>query len=476
MGNRELHDALRDFALESAKLLREDQLHGAEIQFDLDEGRGSGAVLYHYRPLTAEFIGERWHRLRMLPSREPAAEVLGSGAAAYLRVNGMRGGAADPALRAMLERLYEDATDLTFPEDRFERVYAEVERTLFEHSQPATVLVPVHGLAMEIERVDLGDGVALVRGDRCDAPDEAIWGDPAGGEARSQPNTLLTLEREVTPEDPLPVEEALRRFRVLLTGLRLLKPGGVALAAVAWRRTGEGRWQPFELESTGSARGEPWIFVEGEEHELADVLDAVIRSTHGGRLAWAMSRFEMGCGRRLESEALSDYLLALRALLDGPDGERSAGLALRVAVLCAEESERKRVQRRVELAQALERFVIGDGASDDYLDAVGSDSPRTLVAELERHLRALLRDVLCGYLDPDLARVADDMLLDQPEPFEIRAQAMSRYPEPEPESEPEPVPEVAPEPQRFRASEPEWADIEEEQDRLDDPAFWSAPV
>jgi len=476
MGNRELHDALRDFALESAKLLREDQLHGAEIQFDLDEGRGSGAVLYHYRPLTAEFIGERWHRLRMLPSREPAAEVLGSGAAAYLRVNGMRGGAADPALRAMLERLYEDATDLTFPEDRFERVYAEVERTLFEHSQPATVLVPVHGLAMEIERVDLGEGVALVRGDRCDAPDEAIWGDPAGGEARSQPNTLLTLEREVTPEDPLPVEEALRRFRVLLTGLRLLKPGGVALAAVAWRRTGEGRWQPFELESTGSARGEPWIFVEGEEHELADVLDAVIRSTHGGRLAWAMSRFEMGCGRRLESEALSDYLLALRALLDGPDGERSAGLALRVAVLCAEESERKRVQRRVELAQALERFVIGDGASDDYLDAVGSDSPRTLVAELERHLRALLRDVLCGYLDPDLARVADDMLLDQPEPFEIRAQAMSRYPEPEPESEPEPVPEVAPEPQRFRASEPEWADIEEEQDRLDDPAFWSAPV
>ena len=276
------------------------------------------------------------------------------------------------------------------------------------------------------------------------------------------------------------MEEALRRFRVLLTGLRLVKPGGVALAAVAWRRTGDGRWQPFELESTGWARGEPWILVEGEEHELADVLDAVIRSNHAGRLAWAMSRFEMGCGRRLESEALSDYLLALRALLDDdPDGERSAGLALRVAVLCAEESERKRVQRRVELAQALERFVIGGGASDDYIDAVGTESPRTLVAELERHLRALLRDVLCGYLEPDLARAADDMLLDQPEPFEIRAQALGRHPEPEPEPElePEPVPEVAPEPQRFqRASETEWADVDEEQERLDDPAFWSAPV
>jgi len=254
MRNRELHDALRDFALESAKLLRDDQLHGAEIQFDLDEGSGSGAILYHYRPLTSEFIGDRWQRLRLLPSKEYAAEALGSGSAAYLRVNGMRGAAAEPALRAMLERLYEEATDFTFPEDRFERVYEEVERTLFEQSQPATVLVPVHGLTMEIERVDLGDGVALVRGDRYDAPDEAIWGDPAGGEARSEPNALLTLERDVTPEDPLPVEEALRRFRVLLTGLRLVKPGGVALAAVAWRRTGDGRWQPFELESTGWAR------------------------------------------------------------------------------------------------------------------------------------------------------------------------------------------------------------------------------
>ena len=476
MRNRELHDALRNFALEAARLLRDDQTHGAEIHFDLDEGAGSGAVLYHYRPLTAAFIGDRWQRLRLLPSKEGAADALGCGASAYLRVNGMRGGAAEPALRAMLERLYEDATDFTFPEERFDRVYAEVERTLFEHSQVATVAVPVHGLALAAERIELGDGVALLRGDRSDAPDEAVWGDPSDGEGRSEPNALLTLTREVTPEDPLPVDEARDRFQALLTGLRLLKPGGVALAAVAWRRTGEGRWQPFELEGTGVARGEPWIFVEGEEHELADVVGAVLRSTHAGPVAWALSRFEMGCGRRLESEALSDYLLALRALLDG--GDRSAGLALRVAVLCAEESERKRVQRRVELAQALEPFVIGDGATEDYLDAVGSDSPRTLVAELERHLRALLRDVLCGYLEPGLAQVADDMLLDQPEPFEIRAQAMRRHPEPEPEPEPEAQSErePVPDPRRFRASETEWAEIEEEQGSLDDPAFWSAPV
>jgi hypothetical protein len=129
----------------------------------------------------------------------------------------------------------------------------------------------------------------------------------------------------------------------------------------------------------------------------------------------------MGCGRRFEAEALSDYLLGLRALLEAGGETGRSSLALSVAVLCAEEGERKRVQRRLELAQSLERFVMGDGRNDDYLDAIGSDSPRTLVDETERHLRALLRDVLCGYLDADLRAVADDLLLEQPEPFEIRA-------------------------------------------------------
>ena len=34
------------------------------------------------------------------------------------------------------------------------------------------------------------------------------------------------------------------------------------------------------------------------------------------------------------------------------------------------------------------------------------------MAELSGHLRALLRDVLCGHLDPDLRAVAEEMLAD----------------------------------------------------------------
>jgi hypothetical protein len=429
MRNRQLHDALRAFALETAALLSEDQERGAEIEFDLDEGsRRGGPTLYHYRPLTAKFVADRWPRLRGLSSFPRACEALGAGAAAYLRINGLRGAEAEPALQAMLERIYEDATDLSFPEERFERVYEEVERTLYERSQAATVLAPVHGLILDCERVDLGGGVALIRGSATDAPDDALWSDSAGGvgDDRREPNTLIALTREVSPDAEPPLGEARERFRRLVTGLRLWKPGGVALSAIGWRRTGEGVWQPFEIEPTGVTRGAPWVLAEGEDADLREFLAAIDRTRPTGSVAWALSRFEMGCGRRRESEALSDYLLGLRALLERGADLASASLALRVAVLCAEEGERRGVQRRVELSQALERFVMGDSPDDDYMDAIGSDSPRTLVDEVERHLRALLRDVLCGYLDPDLRSLSDDLLLEQPQ----------AQPVPEPASQP----------------------------------------
>ena len=142
MRNRELHNALREFALEAAAQLTTDIEAGAEIQYDVVEEPGTGSVLYRYQPLTHAFIGERWDVLRMAPACERAAEALGTGAELYLRVRGQPADDdAKPALRAMLERLYEDATDFHFPEERFERVYAEVERTLYEDTVRSSVVV-----------------------------------------------------------------------------------------------------------------------------------------------------------------------------------------------------------------------------------------------------------------------------------------------------------------------------------------------
>ena len=206
----------------------------------------------------------------------------------------------------MLERLYEDVTDFSFPEERFERVYAEVERTLFEKSLPATVLVAVHGIEMEADRVELGDGLELRarRPDRRPRPGRVGRrrpGEPgrpaACSPARSRPRTRCPWRRHACASAGRSPACACGRP----AAWRSPRSGGGAPATAAGH--------PFELEATGAARGEPWILVDGEEAELRQFVDVVEGVSRGGSVAWALSRFEMGCGRRLESEALSDYLL-----------------------------------------------------------------------------------------------------------------------------------------------------------------------
>ncbi len=471
MRNRALHDALRDFALEAAALLNDDHKAGAEIEFDVDEeARRRGPVLYRYRPLTDRFINQRWHQLRDLPACSRAAAALGDGAVHYLRVRGLRGEQAEPALRSMLERLYEDATSFVFPEERFERVYEEVERTLYQGTVHATVLAPLPGLVMDARRVDLGDGLVLARGDCTDAPPEAAWGD--GSE---EPFTLVLLEADVELNNGPPVGEARARFRELVGGLRLFKAGAVTLGEVGYRQAGVGRWGPLPMGGTGAASGEQWFLEAGEEHELAEFLRAIRGAALSGPVAWALGRFQMGRSRALELDGLSDYLLGLRALLDATSDTGRASLALRLAALCAEEGQRRSVQRRVELAFALERFLMGGGREAEMAGVLGAETPLDLVDEIEGHLRALLRDVLCGYLDGDLKAVADDILLETAEPMgAIRARDL-REPVDRPTEEFEVVVEPEPEPTAAMTAAPEgvtpsadWFD--------DDPDSYSAPV
>jgi hypothetical protein len=438
MRNRALHDALRNFALEAAALLTDDLKAGAEVEFDVvDEGSGRGPALYRYEPRTAAFLTERWQRLRELPACAAACRELGTGASAWLRVNGMRGEQAEPALHAMLERLYEDSTSFGFPEERFDRVYQEVELTLYRDAVRARVVAPLRGAWMEADRLDLGDGLALVRGDALDVPDDVVFPEEGDG----TPALLCVLERDVPAAEPIPASEAADRFAAVVTALRLWAPGGVTLGTPGWRQADHGRWQAISIGSGVPPSGPGWALPAGDEQAFREFFAVIDGARPSETVWWALRRFEMGCERRLEAEALSDHLLAVRALLDATSDAGEASLAMRLAALCAEEGARRDVQHRLEAALALERFVMG-GATGVRLDA---ESPRELVAEVESHLRALLRDVLCGYLDSDLRGVADDILLEAgPEPFmegdagEIEARDLRREPRFEREPEPEP--------------------------------------
>jgi hypothetical protein len=430
MRNRALHDALRNFALEAAALLTDELKAGAEVEFDVvEDGPGRGPALYRYEPRTDAFIEERWTQLRQLPAAEAACHELGAGASAWLRVNGLRGEQAEPALQAMLERLYEDSTSFGFPEERFDRVYQEVELTLYRDAVRARVIAPLLGAWMDAQRVELGDGLSLMRGDALEGPH-----DPA--------TLLCVLERDVPADEPIPLDEASERFAAVVTAVRLWAPGGVALGGPGWRQADHARWQPVAIGSAQAPRGEEWILPAGEEQPFREFFTAMSGVQPPVSVAWALGRFEMGCAQPTDAEALSDHLLALRGLLDGMSEAGQASLGLRLAALCAEEGTRREVQDRLEAALALERFVMG-GSGAMHLDA---ESPRDLVAEVEGHVRALLRDVLCGYLDADLKAVADDILLESGElHLEIEARDLRKDPEPE-EFEPEPE-EFEPEPE-----------------------------
>jgi len=241
------------------------------------------------------------------------------------------------------------------------------------------------------------EGLALVRGDAFDdAPPDAVWGDA------EEPHVLIVLTVAQDRAAPAPVSAARIRFRRTLTALRLFERGGFALGPVAWTRIDAGSWRSVPLGGSGRPRLIRAISVQ-QEDELRAFCNLVARRTpRGGEIAWALSRFEMGCERLAPFEALTDYLLALRALLE-PEGPASGRLAGRLAVICAKPEDRAAVAERTAHAISLERAVIaGLAPAQPGVDA--------LVDELAEQLRALLRDVLCGHLEPDLCAVADDLL------------------------------------------------------------------
>ncbi|MCW2986515.1 MAG: hypothetical protein JWR63_4085 [Conexibacter sp.] len=411
MRNRQLHAALAAFAEEAAFQLASDTAEGAEVPFEVVELAGGRreAPLYCYRPLTASFIDERLSILGRLTSFLPAVSALAAcgGLDAYLVARGEVQVPAQPraraeeALRHFLTRVFEDSGDFELSQDRLARAYEELEGLVMEGRALTEVVAPIMGLALMSEEIALGDGLSLVRAESYgDAPADARREREDGHQV-----VLARLTWEAAPGDEAPLRHAQVRLRRLLTALRLYDAAGIVLARTAWTRTGGNPWQPFAIAGGAQARG-VCVVPEQQEDELRAFLSLIARRTpRGGELAWALGRFELANDRPRPSEALTDVLLALRALLE-PEGAQTGRLAGRVAALCAIPEQRAQVTERIAHLVALERAVVAGVAPED-------NALEALVDELTGWLRALLRDVLCGHLDSDLRAVADEMLAEE---------------------------------------------------------------
>lgn len=390
-------------------MLAGETARGAEVAFDLVEAeRRPGRVpLYCYRPLTHEFIDDRLPLLSSLPTHVAAARALAvvERVGAYLTRRGEQRIPGDPraraelALHTFLRAVFDERSEFAFEPERFEAAYRELEETLYEGQTITTVIVPLLGLVLDeaIGELALGDGLSLIRADALDgAPEEVIWAESG------DPHVLAMVAVVHDPLRPPSLTLARNRFRRLLSALRLFERGSYALGSLAWTRVGTGLWRA--VASGGSGRGGlPVVIDPAHEDELRAFLSLVERrAPASGRVAWALARFELGAERLSALEGLTDYLLALRVLLE-PEGPASGRLAWRVAAICVPPDQRSLATDRMARALSLEQEIIAGAAP-------GDPDAEDLVDEVAEHLRALLRDVICGHLDPNPVPFADELL------------------------------------------------------------------
>jgi hypothetical protein len=351
-----------------------------------------------------------------LPGYANAASLLADfeGLDRYLQSRGVTVGRADRhgrpglALRALLEDVFAEQTDFALREGRMREALERLESSAFASASEVRLVGTLHGLTIASPELLLRPGLVLSQPDALgEAPAGALSpeeGSEGWGEGCEHGHLLASLASEET-DVRVAIERGRETLRELLRALRLYGDGRVTLGALAWVRVGVGSWSPLALGAGGRPHGMLFVGAEQEDELRAFCNLLARRAPRGNGISWALRRFEMGCERPSELEALSDHLLALRALLE-PEGYASGLLARRLAALCATPERRPELLERLTRTIALEREVLAGSAAEHA-------GGQLLVRDLSDHLRALLRDVICGHLDPDLAGLADGILADE---------------------------------------------------------------
>jgi len=404
--DRSLRERLRRFCEEAALQLALDVRNGVKVPFELvDEARSGGNAqpLWCYRTLTGDFIRERLGVLGMLPTYLPAAQALErvGGIEDWFEARGEQSvfssarDRGDAALRVFLAEVIGESATFEFDSQRFDSAWTSLEAIVFSSLSTTLIAAPIHGLELGSPELRLDGDVLLVSQDSVEA--EVL---PAEMFRNDQPVVVAMLE--VTDGGAAGIATARTRLRKLVCALRLSGVTSPALGGAARIRIEGGPWQVADIGGAGAADG-LMVIAPGEEADLRSFCALVERHwPSGGELAWALRRHELGCDRLHHLDALSDHLLALRALLE-PEGPASGQLTARLAALCAVPEQRVSLAESTARAVELERLAM-TGRSGREANA------EAICEEVRTNLRALLRDVICGHLDKDLCGIADAII------------------------------------------------------------------
>jgi hypothetical protein len=405
-----VRESLEHLAEDAGERLRGLIAAGEELPYDVTEP-GEDSPFCQFEPQTASFIRAHATALLELDTFGPACSALAAAdvSAPYLERLGEPvpkdpGRRAADAVVTFLCRVWDGSAEFALDPIRIDAALSELEDSEEPADGEAEVLVPLVGLQMPTTRLELATA-SLVRAETIDAPQEARNGDGAR-RAAWEPLFFAVVRRPLAGERGEPEEDGPGpALRALVTALRLFKPGSVGMAPHAWSRSSGDRWRRVTTGAPRPRAGSYWL-TGSELGDLVDFSRAFERLGADGPLTRATARFEAGLERPSMLDALSDYLLALRMLLEGR-GAADVGLAMRAAALRAEGPARHALKAAIERAMALEAAIVrGEVAATG-----GTGSPVELVAQVEAVVRGILRDSVRGGLGADLRAAADETLL-----------------------------------------------------------------
>jgi hypothetical protein len=306
------------------------------------------------------------------------------------------GARAERMLEVFTVELFKDGAGFALDRGKLEALVATLDAETRSADDADVLIVPIVGLRMSMNRLQLPNGVRIVRADSVTAPIEAMRSEGMG-RAAWEPQFLAVTEQRGDG-----AEAALDQLRELISVMRMFKVGGIGLGPVAFAPTGEDTWRRI-ITGAPSTRPGGYRLSEEEGTELADFAAMLEqRPDPDSALTWAVGRFEMGCERESAMEGLSDHLLALRAVLEG-HGPVGASLPLRASALITDESfDRIEARERVEEVLELERALMNGRMLDHAIE---------LATWIEDGVRRLLRQAALGELGNDLSTTADETLI-----------------------------------------------------------------
>jgi hypothetical protein len=375
-----LRVALRAFCLAAFAELAPEA--GGEIPFVVAE-HGSG--LYEYRPLLRAHVEARAFWLAKLPDagialaelrREPAAAIFSRARAESSADRGL----FEAILMPLLTRTAEACGGFDWEDGAFERIYAELERSLYGSRRAYAAAAPLTGVSVA-ERIALPGGITAHPSAPADLAQR--WPEardllPPGFGASADRSSVLELDRDLPAGDALP--DAPAELAAAVTALRLATGAPAAAGPVVLERLD---WHPFGarpmpgLAATEPA-GEPGRVDPWRGNLAGELLQRLEASGGDPELTDAVERWELALfeDEPARSERLRE---SLASLLGGVDGLWAA--AMRATLLLADGG-----RERSGLIDRLRALARGEAGGVQVAD----DVRRVIVETLQHDDRARL--------------------------------------------------------------------------------------